>query len=347
VATERLLLVSFDRLGDLLFTLPALAHLREAFAEAELQFATTRYAAGVLEEHPHVDRLFAVERSGNSIARWLHWQGFLRRLRERPPDRLVLFRVGHDGRALLRRLPGIPADTVRDLPEELRRSAHTSALRTALAYRVSGRRDVPAAPPRPTLEVPPRFAAAARERLARLGVDPSRCVALHPGVNRLVRRRGWRGRGAHAPSPKLWPTERWIALGRALVERGRVPLFTGSGGEVPICAELVEAVGGPACSAAGELHVLEVGGLYAAVRGLVASDTGPGHLAAAVGAPLVSLFGPTDPALYAPLAPETQRRILRRNQACDACRGSASAGHTCMEAIEVSHVLEAADPLGL
>ena len=54
------------------------------------------------------------------------------------------------------------------------------------------------------------FAAAAGERLERLGVDASRGVALHPGVNRLVRRRGWR-RGRSGPdSPKLWPAERWI-----------------------------------------------------------------------------------------------------------------------------------------
>lgn len=342
--TERLLLASFDRLGDLLFTLPALAHLRAAFANAELQFATTRYAAGVLEDHPAVDRLFAVERAGNSVTRWIHWRRFLHQLGPHAPDRLILFRVGHDGRALMHHLPRVAVNSVRDLPETLRRDTHTSALRTILAHRVSGE-PPPEKPPHPSLRVPQRFARAARSRLTDLNVDPARCVMLHPGVNRLVRRRGWRRHAGLAESPKLWPADRWVALGRALVERGRTPVFTGSGGETAVCDELVHAIGGPARSAAGELDVLEVGGLYAAARGLVASDTGPGHLAAAVGAPVVSLFGPTDPALYAPLAAPERRRILRRNDACAACLSPEGSGHTCMAAIQVEDVLDAADAL--
>lgn len=344
--TERLLLASFDRLGDLLFTLPALEHLRAAFPDAELHFAATRYAAGVLEEHPAVDRLFAVERGGNSVTRWIHWRRFLNALGPEAPDRLVLFRVGHDGRALMRHLPGVAVDSVRDLPESARRRTHTSELRTLLAHRVSGE-PPPAEAPHPSLAIPGRFAAAAQRRLESLNVDPARCVALHPGVNRLVRKRGWRRGGASPESPKLWPADRWVALGRALLERGRTPLFTGSGGEADVCDELLRAIGGPACSAAGELHVLEVGGLYAACRGVVASDTGPGHLAAAVGAPIVSLFGPTDPALYAPLAAPERRRILRRNDTCAACLSPEGSGHTCMAAIQVEDVLDAADALDL
>jgi ADP-heptose:LPS heptosyltransferase len=346
VPTDRLLLASFDRLGDLLFTLPALAHLRAAFPDTELLFAATRYAAGVLEEHPHVDRLFAVERAGNSVTRWIHWRRFLRRLARHAPDRLVLFRVGHDGRALMHQLPRVPVDSVRDLPDALRRSLHTSELRTRLAHRVSGT-PPPEKPPHPSLAVPERFTAAARRRLADLGVDPACCVALHPGVNRLVRRRGWRRRAGGEESPKLWPADRWVALGRALVERGRTPLFTGSGGERDVCDELVRAIGGPARSAAGEVHVLEVAGLYAATRGLVASDTGPGHLAAAVGAPVISLFGPTDPALYGPLAAPERRRIIRRNAACAACVSPDGVRHTCMAQIRVEEVLAAADALGV
>lgn len=344
--TERLLLASFDRLGDLLFTLPALAHLRAAFPDAELRFATTHYAAGVLEEHPAVDRLFAVERSGNSVTRWIHWRRFLHELGPEAPDRLVLFRVGHDGRALIHHLPRVAVNSVRDLPEEVRRSTHTSELRTLLAHRVSGE-PAPDTPPHPSLDIPDRFAIAAQSRLASLNVDPSRCVALHPGVNRLVRKRGWRRQAGGVESPKLWPADRWVALGRALVERGRTPLFTGSGGEAAVCEELVRAIDGPARSAAGELHVLEVAGLYAACRGLVASDTGPGHLAAAIGARVISLFGPTDPALYAPLAAPERRRILRRNETCAACLSPEGSGHTCMAAIQVEDVLDAADALGL
>ena len=339
----RILLASLDRLGDLLFTLPALELVRASFPSAEIGFVTSRYAGGVLEGHPAVDRLFCVERDGNSLTRFVHWQRFLRRWGPRPPERLVLFREGHDGRALARHFRAARVDSVRDLPEAERRRLHTAQLRAALAARVCGC----AAPSDaiPTLALPGRALRAARARLEAARLDPAASVAVHPGVNRLVRRRGWLRRGEAPASPKLWPLERWVALGRALAERGLRPVLTGSGGEVAVCAEAARAIGPAAVSLAGGVPILELGGIYAQIRGLAVSDTGPGHLAAAVGGRLVSLFGPTSPLLHGPLAPEARRRILWRPEACQACCEGAGE-HRCMQAIEVEQVLEALVAVG-
>jgi ADP-heptose:LPS heptosyltransferase len=339
----RILLASLDRLGDLLFTLPALELVRAHFPAAEIAFVTSRYAGGVLDGHPALDRLFCVERDGNSLTRFLHWRRFLRRWGPRPPDRLVLFREGHDGRALARRFRAARLDSVRNLPEAQRRGLHTAHLRTALAARVCD-----CAPPdtvMPTLAIPGPALRAARARLEAAQLDPAASVAMHPGVNRLVRRRGWLRRGEAPASPKLWPLERWVALGVALAERGLRPVLTGSGGEAAVCAEAARAIGPAAVSLAGSLPILELGGIYAQVRGLAVSDTGPGHLAAAVGGRLVSLFGPTSPFLHGPLAPEARRRILWRPQACGACRDGAGE-HRCMRAIEVDEVVEALVAVG-
>jgi ADP-heptose:LPS heptosyltransferase len=344
---ERILLASLDRLGDLLFTLPAIDHVRACNPDADISFVTSAYAAGVLEEHPALDRVFAVDRDGNSVRRFLNWRGFLRRWGNRPPDRLVLFREGHDGRALARHFAASRIDSVRDIPEAERRILHTSALRSALAGRVCGT-PVPS-DAMPTLHVPPCRAEAASRRLEQLGLHADGCVALHPGVNRLVRRRGWGGSAPPPPSPKLWPLPRWIELGRALVQRGLRPVLTGSGGEAEVCSEVATRIGPEAVSLAGPLPVMEVAALYAQVRGLVVSDTGPGHLAAAAGGRVVSIFGPTDPALYAPVAPESRRRVLRQHRECGACRdpGSETAAHTCMDAVHVESVLDAAEALGI
>jgi ADP-heptose:LPS heptosyltransferase len=339
----RILLASLDRVGDLLFTLPALELVRAHFPSAQIGFATSRYAGGVLEGHPAVDRLFCVERDGNSVTRFLHWRRFLRQWGAQPPDRLVLFREGHDGRALARRFRAARVDSVRDLPEGERSRLHTAHLRAALAARVCG-----CATPdlvMPTLAIPGLRLRRSRARLDAAGLDPAASIALHPGVNRLVRRRGWL-RGGEAPaSPKLWPLERWIELGRALAERGLRPILTGSGGEAAVCAEAAQAIGPAAVSLAGQLPILELGGIYAQIRGLAVSDTGPGHLAAAVGGRLVSLFGPTSPFLHGPLAPEDRRRILWNPQACEAC-GGGGGEHRCMRAIEVEQVLGALEAVG-
>jgi ADP-heptose:LPS heptosyltransferase len=339
----RILLASLDRLGDLLFTLPALELVRARFPSAEICFVTSRYAGGVLDGHPAVNRLFCLERDGNSLTRVVHWQRFLRSWGPRPPDRLVLFREGHDGRALARHFRAARVDSVRDLPEAERRRLHTAHLRTLLAARVCEC----AAPEHvmPTLAIPGLQLRRARARLAAAGLDPAAGIALHPGVNRLVRRRGWLRRGEAPASPKLWPLERWVALGRALAQRGLRPILTGSGGEAAVCAEAARAIGPEAVSLAGRVPILELGGIYAQIRGLAVSDTGPGHLAAAVGGRLVSLFGPTSPLLHGPLAPEARRRILWRPETCQACRESAGQ-HRCMQAIEVDQVLEALVAVG-
>jgi len=339
----RILLASLDRLGDLLFTLPALERVRAHFPSAEIGFVTSRYAGGLLEGHPAVDRLFCVERDGNSITRFVHWQRFLRQWGAQPPDRLVLFREGHDGRALARHFREARVDSVRDLPEAERRRLHTAHLRAALAARVCGCASLD--PVMPTLAIPGLRLRRARARLAAAGLDPAASIALHPGVNRLVRRRGWRPRGETPASPKLWPLERWIELGRALAQRGLRPILTGSGGEAAGCAEAAQAIGPAAVSLAGRVPILELGGIYAQIRGLAVSDTGPGHLAAAVGGRLVSLFGPTSPFLHGPLAPEERRRILWKPQACEAC-GGGDVEHRCMRAIEVDPVLNALEAVG-
>jgi ADP-heptose:LPS heptosyltransferase len=339
---EEFLLVSLDRLGDLVMTLPALEHVRACFSEARISFLATAYVGGLLEDHPAVDRLYRMQRHGNSVTRFLHFRRFLLAWRRTPPDRVVFFRVGHDGRALARHFRRSRIDSVRDLPEDLRTARHACAVRAALAERVCGKR-VPEGT-RPSLRVPARYADAARARLEQLGVDPSRCVALHPGVNRLVRRRGFVRTAPLRPPPKLWPIERWVALGRALLERGTTPLFTGSGDETEVCAAAVREIGPGARSAAGELPVLELAGLYAPLRALVAADTGPGHLAAAIGTPVVSLFGPSLPARFAPLAPASRLRVIRHHAGCVACKeglGAPSGDHSCMAAISVDEVVAA------
>ncbi len=346
--SERILLASLDRLGDLIFTLPAIDHVRACHPDADISFVATAYAAGVLEEHPALDRVYPVDRDGNSVRRFFAWRRFLRAWGRVPPDRLVLFREGHDGRALARRFASARIDSVRDIPETERRILHTSALRSALAGRVCGR-PVPA-DALPTLHIPTRRREDARERLHRAGVAAADAVALHPGVNRLVRRRGFRRSAPPEPSPKLWPLESWIALGRALAGCGVRPLLTGSGGETAVCAELAAAIGPAAVSLAGAVPALELAALYASVRGLVVSDTGPGHLSAAAGGRVVSIFGPTDPALYAPLAPDSRRRVLRRNRDCAGCRApetSAATPHTCMSAVGVDDILGAARALDM
>jgi ADP-heptose:LPS heptosyltransferase len=142
----------------------------------------------------------------------------------------------------------------------------------------------------------PRLAAetdAVERGLAQVGVAREDVVVLNPGG-------GW--------PEKLWPAESFGALARMLRERGLRPLVSWGPGEEALADRVVAASGGAAvrCFPTTLPALVE---LARRARLLVAGDTGPLHLACAVGTPVVALFGPTDPARNGPFAAED--RVLR------------------------------------
>jgi ADP-heptose:LPS heptosyltransferase len=145
------------------------------------------------------------------------------------------------------------------------------------------------------LRLDPQTVAAA----ARLLPDGPGYVGLAPGAG-----------GRH----KCWPLERFVALGRDLAARGRVPVFILGPNE----AEWIEpcrAVGGArlvlqdAAAAGIAVTPMLTIALARRLRAAVANDSGTGHMLAAGDAPLVSLFGPTAPEKFAPTTPRL--RVLR------------------------------------
>jgi ADP-heptose:LPS heptosyltransferase len=138
---------------------------------------------------------------------------------------------------------------------------------------------------------------------------------------------------------KLWPAEGYGALARALRERGLVPLVTWGPGEESLADRVVAASGGAARRSfpTGLRQFLE---LVRRARVMVAADTGPLHLACAVGAPVVGIYGPTDPARNGPFSPDDV--VVRRTGPPDPRhRGRLRVGPRELESITADEVLEA------
>jgi lipopolysaccharide heptosyltransferase I len=151
-------------------------------------------------------------------------------------------------------------------------------------------------------------------------------VLLNPGG-------GW-------PS-KLWPAERFGALARGLAEHGLPSLVTWGPGEQTL-AERVAASAGGGARAAFPTTLLDYVELARRARLVIAADTGPLHLACAVGTPVVALFGPTDPTRNGPFAPDDV--VVRREPPCAPCYRRACRRHLgVMEEIPVEDVLRAAE----
>lgn len=155
-------------------------------------------------------------------------------------------------------------------------------------------------------------------------------VAVHPG--------------ASVPA-RAWSPAKHAALVRLLVANGQRVVITGSRDETDLCA----AVAGPerpeVLDLAGRTDLAGLAEVLAGARALVAGNTGPAHLAAAVGTPVVSLFAPVVPAeRWRPW--RVRHRLLGRQDA--PCAGTRARvcpvpGHPCLEEVEPADVLDAVE----
>jgi ADP-heptose:LPS heptosyltransferase len=148
--------------------------------------------------------------------------------------------------------------------------------------------------------------------------------------------------GAFAPA-RAWAADRNTELVRALARAGRSVVVTGGPGE----RELTRLVAGDQLDLGGETDLSTLAAVLAGADAVVVGNTGPAHLAAAVGTPVVSLFAPVVPA--ARWRPWGVPHVLLGDQHAP-CAGSRArecpvAGHPCLNGVTVEDVLEALDRL--
>jgi ADP-heptose:LPS heptosyltransferase len=158
---------------------------------------------------------------------------------------------------------------------------------------------------------------------------PGRYVVLHPGTS---------------VSARAWPVERWQDTARRLDRHGLRVVVTGGPGEVDLTAAVA---GGLGCDLGGRTTLPELADVLERADAVVVANTGPAHLAAAVGTAVVSLFAPTVPAArWAPYGVPLE--LLGDQQA--PCRDTRATrcpvpGHPCLAAVTPDDVLSALDRL--
>ncbi|MCG3134012.1 MAG: Lipopolysaccharide heptosyltransferase 1 [Planctomycetes bacterium] len=307
---RRVLLVRLSALGDVVHALPALASLRAAMPHAEIGWLVEDRHAGVLEGHPQIDRLFTFRRRGG-IGAVLEARRTVRAWR---PDAAIDLQ-GNLKSGVLARLSGAPR-RIGLPPGEAREGAHrfvnervpagpagehrsARALRLVRALAPGAPDAAPVLPP-----VRPESDEAMRAELARRGIG--RFAVLVSGTSDF---------GAF----KRWPPERFGAFARRLRdERGLAPLVSFGPGQRDLAERIVAASDG-----AAELtpETRSLADLVALLRGadlVVGADSGPVAIAAAAGVRTVALFGPKDPAVYAP--PGRRVAVVWKQVYCSPCR---------------------------
>jgi heptosyltransferase I len=140
---------------------------------------------------------------------------------------------------------------------------------------------------------------------------------------------------------KYWTEEAWAELADLLIERaGAAAVFSGSPDDVSYIRNISDRMKQRPIIAAGRLNLAEAVALIGASDVYVGVDSGPMHIAAFAGTPVVALFGPTDPAKVGPYG-EGHRVIRRAQLDCLACRKRSCSDRICLEGISAQAVFDA------
>ena len=309
---QRILLLRIERIGDLIMALPAIRDVRALAPDADIDLVVGSWNAELAAALPYVTRVLTMtprwldrDSGGESFPAlvrsaitWRH-RAYDVAINFEPDIRtnLLLALAGArwtagwttgGGGALLDR--GLAYDT----------GAHTSAnLRRLVADVFSSQ---PPSSNLPLLVLPD----SARERVEhRLGRQTGRPMAgVHVSGGRLV---------------KQWDPARFADVAARLVKNdGARILLTGSAADRPM-VDQVKAVlnADDVIDVAGDASLLELAALIERCDVFVTGDTGPMHVAAAVGTPIVAVFGPSEPRRYAPTGPTD--RVIRIDLPCSPC----------------------------
>jgi lipopolysaccharide heptosyltransferase III len=345
-AVRRALVVKLRHHGDVLLASPVFRVLRDRAPHAEVDALVYADTRDMLEGHPAISRLHAVDRSWkragiaaqarHELSLWSalhargydllvhltdHWRGAWLAQTLRPRWSVAPAREGRIWRwSFTHRYP-LPRRTPRHAVE-----ANLDALRRIGVYPDEGQK---------ALVLVPGEAAAARvaQLLADASLEATPFVQVHPTSRWLF---------------KAWSDEKNAALIAALAADGHRVVVTGAPDprERAMLDRILALAAVPVVDLAGKLSLRELGALTARARLFIGVDSAPMHIAAAMGTPVVALFGPSGEKEWGPW--RVSHRVVHSDHPCRPCGNDGCGGgkvSECLTLLPVEPVLAAANEL--
>ena len=330
---NKILIVKYGSLGDIVNAVPAVRHLRRSLPEAKIYWLVKHAFAGLVEDADFIDGI--VEYRGGG--------GF--------PGRAML--------ELVKRLRKLEIDTVIDLQ---------GLLKSALIGFLSGAKN------RFCFPYTREFSSIFYTR--RMGRQRGRCHAVEENLSLVEELTGRKieGRGdisinlkpealeraaallkpyiiTNSPmvviSPssrwpsKMWAAEKFSALADMLIEGiDATIVLTGTGGDIGRVEAIKNGMRGGAVNLAGRTDLKTLAGVIKLSDMVISCDSGPMHMACALGVPVVAVFGPTDPSYTGPYCGNS--KVVRAETRCAPCRKRKCAKMTCMDNVSPRDVYEGA-----
>jgi heptosyltransferase-1 len=328
VARRKILIVKPSSLGDVIHSLPFLNAVKSCYPEAEVHWVISRGLEGLFEDHPMIDKMVVINKD-----EWKSLSKSGRTIREIT--------------RLFRSLRRERYDIVIDLQGLLRSGLITMAVNAPLRIgfeearegsrffynrKVRGGRE---------LHAVDRYLKIA----AALGCDAEKAVFPFAPAQTGERAKVAESLGAYAvivPGAR-WDTKVWSAMNFGRIA-GALPwrsIVVGGNADVPRADVVVGVSGGKAVSLAGKTGLRELVDIMKNAVLVISNDSGPMHIAAALGVPVVAIFGPTSPERTGPYG--QGHIIIRSEVACSPCFRKRCADLKCMKGITVAGVLEKID----
>ncbi|MFQ5579775.1 MAG: glycosyltransferase family 9 protein [Nitrospiria bacterium] len=323
---QEILIIKPSSFGDVIHALPAVGAIRRRFKKARISWLIKSEWGPIIEGHSFIDEVLSVPFSWGSL------QGMVHAVRKRSFDLVVdlqgLFRsavLGFLSKAPVRiglansreGAPFFYTDCV---------SVPQGAMHAVDRYRLVSEA-LGAGGDRIDFGIDPSEEAvsSADQLMAEVGLPQSApFVLVHPTAR-------WES--------KKWDRDRFAKLGDWLIGEKNIPLFfVGSSGERSEIDQIISSMRQSAENLAGKTCLGTLAELSRRACFFVCNDSGPMHLAAAMGTPIFALFGPTDPKKVGPYG--STSTVIRKGVDCTGCRrGRCMQEKKCMKAILVEDVI--------
>jgi lipopolysaccharide heptosyltransferase I len=340
---KSILIIKLSAIGDVVHTLPFLEVIRENFPNARIDWVVEEASSQIIEGHRAIDHVIVSHRTSwqkqlfggrESLAALTGIRRFLRELRAETYDLVIDLQGllksavllglsrgrrkvgpswGKEGSRLFLTEPPFFVDADLHAVEKYLKVAEYLE-----CDRISWKGDIP-------------IREADRRTITKLlhdnGVEGKVLVAINPMAK-------W--------TTKLWETEKFSALAdRLQKELSCQVVFTGSRQDREEINEIIGRMDEKPWNLTGQTHLKELAYLYSRCQLLISTDTGPMHIAASMGCPVVALFGPTAPWRTGPYG--SGHTVIRQEMACSPCLKKKCEDSGCMRNITVDRVFVAVE----
>lgn len=337
---KRILIVRTDRIGDLLLSTPVIKAVRDKYPQAYIAMSVSPYAKDVVEGSPYLDDVIVYDKDRKHKS-WSRTIKFARNLEKKrfdlaimlhPTNRVHLFtylagisrRVGYDRKLGFLLTDKIPHTKERGEKHELE---YNLDLLRYLKINVEDKNIY--------MPIKKESEEWADDLFKQNGIkSQDKLLAINPA--------------ASCPS-KIWPPERFAEVADELTKKYGFKVLVVSGGKDLLTAEnVIKNMHSPAISLAGKSSVSQLASLLKKCSLFISNDSGPVHIASAVGTPVISIFGRKQkglsPKRWGPVG--TRDKFLHKDVGCVECLAhNCKKQFACLKAISVEEVVFCADSI--